>query len=252
MAQMKSKILFLLLFAFFVSMPSSAGTDVCAVPCSADTVSPRPKRLGRIRARAARVDTVRAVPVKLASHNSLTYASPLNGSPRVVDRRNRCQTLDIEGQYALGVRLFDFRVRRGDDGTATAAHGRIRYDADIEAALRFLDSRGGVVVRLMLENSLLPWRRTDDYAWFQDYAITLVARYVNISFVCGRSKVGWDKVARNLPDEPPIDQYIWRRSSTLNVIPKPARHARRENKDNFKQLNDTVWSMFDFVEWLVE
>ena len=113
-AGFESKVLFLLFFSFFVSMAFASGADVCAAACDADTIRPRPVRLGRVRARMTKGDTVRAVPVKLASHNSLTYAAPLNGSPGVVERRNRCQTLGIEEQYALGVRLFDFRVRQGD------------------------------------------------------------------------------------------------------------------------------------------
>lgn len=246
----RPKLLLLLIFAVFLSdLPAFAD---CATGGDAvrDSVRSEVRRPRRIRVAASQFDDSIVRPVKLASHNSLTYAPELNGSPGVVARRNRCQSLDIEQQYALGVRLFDFRVRRGDDGEAVAAHGRIRYAADIEGALRFLDAKGGVTIRLMLENSFWPWRRTRDYEWFQEYAITLVARYTNIRFVCGRSKLGWDKVAANLPDEPEINQYIWRRRSTVNVIPKPARHARRQNKRNFVNLNGTVWSMFDFVELL--
>lgn len=245
-----SRLLLAGLFAVIVSVADAAVPLHGVWSEAGDSLSPARRRPRRVRVEASQFDGAAVRPVKLASHNSLTYARALNGSPGVVARRNRCQSLDIRRQYALGVRLFDFRVRRGDDGDAQAAHGRIRYDADVAAALEFLDSCGGVTVRLMLENSLLPWRRKRDYSWFEEYAITVVARYTRISFVCGRSKVGWDKVAANLPEEPVIHQYIWRRQSTVNVIPKPARTARRSNKANVAKLNPDEWSMFDFVELL--
>lgn len=188
---------------------------------------------------------------KIASHNSLTYAETENGNKRIIKRRNRCQNLNIRQQYEIGVRMFDFRVRKGINGKPQAAHGRIRYKANVEDDLAYLNSRGDVIIRIMLENRRLPRQRKKDFKWFDAYVREIVQKYPNIEFVGGYSSRGDGKAAVFLPDEPHINQYIWRRTSTLNIIPKPFKYAKDNNEDNCRFINDSVWSMFDFVENLV-
>lgn len=189
---------------------------------------------------------------KIASHNSLTYAETENGNKRIIKRRNRCQRLDIRQQYEIGVRMFDFRVRKGINGKPQAAHGRIRYKANVEKELAYLNSQGNVIVRIMLENRRLPRQRKKDFKWFDAYVREIVQKYPNIEFVGGYSSRGDGKAAVFLPDEPQINQYVWRRTSILNIIPKPLKYATDNNEGNSRFINDSVWSMFDFVENLTE
>ena len=187
---------------------------------------------------------------KLASHNSLTFAQNINGNDRIVDRRNRCQSLDIQEQYAVGVRMFDFRVRPDKDGKAQAAHGRIVYDVNLEKEYEWLNSKGDVWIRIMIENSRLPWKKDSYFEWFRKYTAELVKKYPNIRFVGGYGARGGGQVADKLLHQPQINQYIWSISSGNGIVPAPERFAKENNIKNKTMINNESWSMFDFVEYL--
>lgn len=189
---------------------------------------------------------------KIASHNSLTFAENINGNDRIVDRRNRCQSLNIREQYEAGVRMFDFRVRPDKNGKAQAAHGRIVYDVNLEEEYEWLNGKGDVWIRIMIENSRLPWKKDRYFEWFRNYTAALVEKYPAIRFVGGYGARSGGQVASNLPHQPEIRQYIWQISESDKLIPSPRQFAEENNSKNRKHINDSTWSMFDFVELLHE
>lgn len=189
---------------------------------------------------------------KIASHNSLTYARNKNGNNRIVDRHNRCQSLDIREQYKLGVRMFDFRVRRDNNGEACAAHGRIVYDIDLEQEYEWLNRQGDVWIRIMLENRRLPSKKDKDFEWFRQYTADLVRKYPSIKFVGGYGARSGGQVADNLPHQPTINQYIWNAENSETLLPHPGKYAETNNQENAKMINHETWSMFDFVELISE
>lgn len=189
---------------------------------------------------------------KIASHNSLTFAENINGNDRIVDRRNRCQSLNIREQYEAGVRMFDFRVRPDKNGNAQAAHGRIVYDVNLEEEYEWLNGKGDVWIRIMIENSRLPWKKDRYFEWFRNYTAALVEKYPAIKFVGGYGARSGGQVASNLPHQPEIRQYIWQISESDKLIPCPRQFAEENNSKNRKHINDSTWSMFDFVELLHE
>lgn len=189
---------------------------------------------------------------KIASHNSLTFAENINGNDRIVDKRNRCQSLNIQEQYAAGVRMFDFRVRPDKNGKVKAAHGRIAYDVNIEKEYEWLNNKGDVWIRIMIENSRLPWKKDRYFEWFRKYTARLVKKYPGIKFVGGYGARSGGQVARNLPHQPEIKQYIWQLSESDKLLPCPRQFAQDNNSRNKKHINDSIWSMFDFVELLYE
>lgn len=73
----------------------------------------------------------------LATHNSVSgypvaypwYAKGL------VNLWSKCQSLTLEDQWDLGVRYFDFRVRKGKSGFVIVCHGLANYDITFSQAL---------------------------------------------------------------------------------------------------------------------
>lgn len=184
--------------------------------------------------------------LKLATHHSLTFSEPLHVLGDMIDGRYaKCQSLNLQQQYALGVRMFDFRFRQdGDSGRPLVAHGRIEYTADVESSLDYLNTLPNVTVRLMLENfGLIERKRKKDYGWFSSYVSGLKNRYKNIYFCGGLSKKGGDKVATDVPNEPQIIQLIDQGGLTT-----PRVYAERNNWNNRSRINYRTWTMFDYVE----
>lgn len=189
--------------------------------------------------------------LKLATHNSLTFSKVKHTLDEVFDDEfNRCQSLNLQQQYALGVRMFDFRFRQdGDSGRPLIAHGRVEYEGDVESYLSYLNTLPNVTVRLMLENQnfAIDRRRKRDYGWYGPYVSGLLGRYKNIHFCGGISKYGGDKVAADVPDEPYINQLIDKSKNDFDPT-HPHDYAVANNWNNRTQINYTTWTMFDFVE----
>lgn len=146
--------------------------------------------------------------------------------------------------------MFDFRVRPDKDGKAQAAHGRIVYDVNLEKEYEWLNSKADVWIRIMIENSRLPWKKDSYFEWFRKYTAELVKKYPNIRFVGGYGARGGGQVADKLPHQPQINQYIWSISSGNGIVPAPERFAKENNIKNKTMINNESWSMFDFVEYL--
>lgn len=118
--------------------------------------------------------------MKLASHNSLSYAPVKQWYLKPFFWIAKCQSKNIEEQYKAGVRYFDFRL----DGNCPA-HGHIKYDVDVLKELTYLNKQEDCIVRIICEN-------LDNKYTFIRECMFLEGTFTNIKF-CG----GWDRNNRN-------------------------------------------------------
>lgn len=118
--------------------------------------------------------------MKLASHNSLSYAPVKQWYLKPFFWIAKCQSKNIEKQYEAGVRYFDIRL----DGDCTA-HGLIKYDLNLFKIFGFLNYKKDCIVRILCEN-------INNTEKFIKQCIHLENTFKNIIF-CG----GWDRNNRS-------------------------------------------------------
>lgn len=118
--------------------------------------------------------------MKLASHNSLSYAPVKQWYLKPFFWIAQCQSKSIEEQYESGVRYFDIRLDGFDP-----AHGLLKYKLSLKKVFAFLNSKKDCIVRIVCENIKQQGR-------FRFYCKCLIQMYPNIKF-CG----GWDRNNRN-------------------------------------------------------
>ena len=132
----------------------------------------------------------------LGSHNSWTYLTPKKWWMKLISFTAKCQDYHIYDQYnKCGVRCFDLRVRFDSEGKAIISHGCIEYEHtndNLMADLRWLNSKGDVVVRVLHEarrKSQYNELTRDMFVWFCD---ALEEEFPNIKFWCGRNLYNWN------------------------------------------------------------
>lgn len=178
----------------------------------------------------------------------------------------RCQSLSIEEQYNMGVRMFDIRVR---PHTGEAAHGLVTYDVDVDKVLIWLDvmaksEHTTIYIRLCCEDLCIS-NYNDGYEllWFADYFEHCEQTYRNIKFCGGYMKSGWTKVI-NVRDPEYLELYRtfnvykshhgWKNKlkSIVEYIchPTPKYWARKDNAGYIEEHKDYQgYIMLDFVEY---
>lgn len=181
-------------------------------------------------------------PVKLATHNSLTYLRP-QWYFRWLDFTAKCQNLTIEEQYGRGVRYFDFRIKFAGDNVR-AGHGLMTYKADFDSIYAFLNGRKDCFVNLVFENQRWQGKKSEEK--FVRYVNELVARYPGICFVGGNKKNPWVTLV-SLGNENVKACFEFYKGKNLK-FPYPKRYARKKNKTYWEQTDDAAYSMFDFIE----
>lgn len=160
-----------------------------------------------------------------------------------MDFTARCQNLTIEEQYEKGVRYFDFRIKFTRKGIR-AGHGPMTYKADFDSLFNFLNSKEDCIVNIVLENRRGRQGKRD--AEFVGYVDWLVKRYPRILFVGGDRKRPWEKLVslQSVPVRACFEFYEGKNFK----FPYPLKYARKKNKVYWKEVNDSVYSLFDFVE----
>ena len=178
----------------------------------------------------------------LGTHNSLTYHKPqwyflwLNFT-------SECQEIDIEAQYDLGVRLFDFRIRFSND-KVKAGHGIMTYDVDFDSLYSFLDGKGDCVIHIVLENHF--WEGDEDDERFVSYVNEVKEKYKNIKFVCGARKNPWKTLVKL--DSVPIERCFEYFHGEDLKFPLPKHYAKMNNKSYRENMVDpSRYYMFDFI-----
>lgn len=174
--------------------------------------------------------------MKLASHNSLSYYPP-QWWVVAFNWMARCQSLTLEQQYAKGVRLFDIRIKIVNDKVCSG-HGIATYKVDFDEIFSFLNNKRDCSVRIILESG-----NDTRFRIFVEYLMKI---YQNIEYTGGQRKRDWKKMI-NL-QEADITHLYWMHKKWW-MIPFPYLFAKRHNnKENQRYLNDSSWSMFDFIK----
>jgi hypothetical protein len=126
--------------------------------------------------------------MKIASHNSFTYLPIKHWYHKPLAFLARCQKLDIWGQYAYGVKVFDLRVRFTKNGSPIICHGVVEFKHDIhfiDSILVKLNNCKGISVRILLEmHNATPTQASQ----FRRFCKRLEETYSKINFFGGNSK----------------------------------------------------------------
>ena len=198
--------------------------------------------------------------MKLASHNSMSFAKPRHWWLWPFRFMARCQSKNLQEQYAKGVRYFDLRIAFKQDGTPMFAHGSMSFAYDVYQALDELESLGPCWVRLINE-------RDKDYVRFITFCIKVSVHYKNLAFVAGRNKKNWSVLYEfTLPEPKLMDKYAsnnvqgvtkWKGllraknwSGTLLDDLWPRYYAKKhnvENRDKYLNSDEADFLMQDFI-----
>lgn len=129
----------------------------------------------------------------IGSHQSLTYAKPLQWYLKPFHFIAKCQKKDCEEQYKLGVRLFDIRIKPYK-GTWKVAHGCMIFDIDLYKVLEYLNSKNDCIVQISLEYNKMPKNADVIINSFIEEVKRLIGNYPNIKFFGFGTKWNWNKV----------------------------------------------------------
>lgn len=173
--------------------------------------------------------------LKLGTHNSLSYHLPQWWMVPFMWMA-RCQRLNIEEQYVLGVRYFDIRPKLVD-GKVVAGHGLATYKLDMGKVWKFLDDKGDCIVRVFCESG--------DTETLANYINEVMLRYPNIQYVGGYQRYKGKIIP--LPDMAENRYYWEKKPDTRFCIPFPWIYSVLHNKKNKSFINEDIYSVFDFI-----
>ena len=200
--------------------------------------------------------------MRLASHNSFTYAKPVGLLSKLLKFAGKCQNVDIKTQYTkYGVRMFDLRIFPVKD-SFVIQHGFITFDSkDLYSILLWLDNAvilnmEEVYCRVILEqNKPNIGHQYNIDQNFKAICSNLQHIYPNIKFISGRRKYDWKVLYKFNHEEPTMTDLY---SSTTNLFCKswlrkvddiwPWLYARLMNKRNLSKDYPTEFLMIDFVD----
>lgn len=188
--------------------------------------------------------------MKLGSHNSLTYLPPKHWYMYPFLYMARCQTKDIETQYNLGARYFDFRIRFDDEGKLVIAHGSLVFKGDKDTvldALTFLNERAvmenqTIYVRFLYELNRVdkspraPYNEQD----FMKFVMECQDTFTHLTFQRSHRKYDWKPlvpgtIGKHTPNT--LDLYS---SMTWTVLDDllPVLYATIMNNRNYRKHKD--------------
>lgn len=129
----------------------------------------------------------------LGSHNSWSFLPVRRWWMKPIAFMAKCQSVDIQEQYELGVRCFDLRVRF-DGNILTLVHGIVEYRYDLTEllfTLLWLDLQEDCYVRVL--HDVRNKRQADgsSTAEFRRFCARLEEEYPHIRFWCGRNLYDW-------------------------------------------------------------
>ena len=186
----------------------------------------------------------------IGTHQSLTYAKPLQWYFKPFHFVAKCQERDYKEQYKLGVRLFDIRIKPYK-GTWRVAHGSMIFDIDLYEVLRYLNSKGDCIIQISLEYNKEPKNSDVIIESFIKEVQNLINSYPNIKFFGFGTKWNWNKVY-SYQNEPNIRILQLVSSTTGNQLDDwcPSIYAKVFRKDIEKlkpYLQPNVWLSIDFI-----
>lgn len=204
--------------------------------------------------------------MKLGSHNTFTYLPVKQWYLKPFAFAARCQEVDIWQQYALGVRLFDLRIRFNDKGTPIICHGIIQYehpDNFIYEVLNKLNKCKGIYIRVVLEcKKSTSNEYLYQYTNFVSFCLQIKSEYPNVTFFGGNDRTGFStgEPVYNFGNDIKLhDRY----SSTTSLFKSknrflriiddlyPRYYAKTHNIENIEEFKEAKvndrWLFIDFV-----
>lgn len=186
----------------------------------------------------------------LGSHNSWSFLPVKKWWMKPIAFTARCQRVDIQEQYDLGVRCFDLRVRF-DGNKLTLVHGVVEYRYDLTElffTLRWLDSRGDCYVRVLHDVRNRRQAEGISTAEFRRFCARLEEAHPHIRFWCGRNLYDW-QVDYDFGIYPTCEERY------ASVCPPrliddwwPWLYARLHNKKIREQGTDKEILLIDYVD----
>jgi len=201
--------------------------------------------------------------MRLASHNSWSYARPKYWYMYPFRFMARCQKHSIINQWNAGVRMFDLRLFFSKDGLLIR-HGILSFDISVEkllADLQFLNDKGKqepVYVRVLLEQNHKVKSQEYQEEKFTEFCEMIDRTFNKIYFLEGRRKYDWKQLYNSHFITPNITHCY---SSTTSMFGSnknkwyaklddfwPWLYAQIHNADNYaKHLGSDNFIMFDFI-----
>lgn len=173
----------------------------------------------------------------IASHDSYTYLTPRNLLMLLISPWWRCQKVDIEKQYKLGVRVFDVRVHRYKNKWHTA-HGlahfkKVSFNTLMDICKYFNDTFENSVIRIYLEDDCNKKKNKEIEDIFLQEADEAFSIYENTLWEIGTHHP-WKTYYRNKKFTPQIKEYY---CHFLNW------NTDQSIKENLKHLDWSQWSL---------
>lgn len=191
-----------------------------------------------------------------ASHNTFSYAEPLQWWLRPWAFVARCQSRTLTEQVEAGLRIFDLRIRQDKNGEWIIAHNAFIYMRGLDTIKRKLDwldgkaQEGGYIIRVRVLHEVRNERqaRQSSSVAFNSLCAWMCYKYHHIMFFGGQRVMDWrsDYVFPAVGDI----YYIERHASAR--WPKvlhwwPWLYARLHNKEiekEYREKEDVVFMDF--------
>ncbi len=190
--------------------------------------------------------------MKLMSHNSWSFLTPKTFFGKLIKFTAKCQEVNIQTQYEkYDVRMFDLRVKLDSNGKLTLLHGLVKYKTSLqqlEKDLKFLNEKGDVVVRVLLDIRFEPDDTKEQREWFINYCSQLENLYQNIKFCGGNPTycgIAYYKFKYPLPSIE--DGYASEATKTKLDDLWPKRFAKKNNKKFLSRETSKEYLALDFV-----
>lgn len=189
--------------------------------------------------------------MKLGTHNSMTYLKPKKWYLYPFRFIARCQSLTIQEQYNLGIRLFDIRISYDKNHNIEFRHGSMAFKGDVYETLAWLNQQGCPIdIRILLEE-----KKEDivkEVLFIKDLD-KFKSIFPNLTFYEGRRKFDWKQLVK-LPTLEVVQLVSSMQGIKLDDL-WPWLYARIMNKRNlktykedFKYIVDHIPILLDFIE----
>lgn len=187
--------------------------------------------------------------MEVGTHNSMTYLKPKRWYLYPFRFIAKCQSLTIQEQYNLGIRLFDIRISYDKDNNPEFRHGSMAFKGDVYKTLEWLNSQGcPIKIRILLEEKKESTLR--ETLFIKDIN-KFKSIFLNLTFYEGRRKFDWKQII----ELPTLDIIQLVSSMDNNIINDiwPWLYAKLHNKKHIKQYSDyykynTKPILLDFVD----
>lgn len=186
--------------------------------------------------------------MKIGTHNSMTYLKPKKWYLYPFQFIARCQSLSIDKQYSLGVRLFDIRISYDKNNVPEFRHGSMAYKGDVYKILDWLNNQGcPVQIRILLEENKEDV--TKETLFIKDIC-KFKTIFKNLTFYEGRRKFDWKKIT-DLPDLEVVQLVSSMQGNKIDDL-WPWLYAKLNNKKNLKLYKEDYKYIIDHTPILID